>query len=63
MAHALIEAHSPVWTPKVPIFKQISQKSQASNKGPPRNIEKNRSYVMQTHLKFVISSNSNELSL
>ena len=25
-AHALIEAHSPVWTPKVQVFKQISQK-------------------------------------
>ena len=62
-AHALIEAHSPVWTPKMSIFKQISQKVQPLIKAHPRILKKNRSYVMQTHLKFVISSNSNELSL
>ena len=56
-AYALIEAHSPVWTPKMLIFfKQISTKKQASNKGPPTNIKKNRSCAMQKHLEFVISS-------
>ena len=57
-AHALIEGHSPVWTPKMPIFQANFQKNQASNKGQPRNIEeeKKRSYFIQKHLQFVISS-------
>ena len=38
-AHALIEAHSPVWTPKMPIF-QAFPKNQVSIKGQPTNIEK-----------------------
>ena len=32
------------------------KKNLASYKGPPTNIEKNWSYVMQKHLKFFISS-------
>ena len=54
-AHALIEAHSPVWTPKMPIFQANFHKNWASNKDPPMNIEKNKwCYVMQKHLEFVI---------
>ena len=41
-AHALIEAHSPVWTPKMPIFKQISQKVVPLIKANPRILKKNR---------------------
>ena len=55
-AHALIEAHSQVWTPKVPIFQANFPKNRASNNGTPMKILKNRSYVMQKHLEFVISS-------
>ena len=39
-AHALIEAQSPVWTPKMPIFQANFRKNRASNKGPHRNIKK-----------------------
>ena len=39
-AHALIEAHSPVWTPKMPFFEANFPKNQDSNKGPPTNIGK-----------------------
>ena len=39
-AHALIEAHSPVWTLKMPIFQANISKNRASNKGPPTNIER-----------------------
>ena len=39
-AHALIEAHFTVWMPKMPIFQANFPKNQASNKGPPTNIEK-----------------------
>ena len=39
-AHALIEAHSPVWTPKMMIFEANFPKNGASDKGPPTNIEK-----------------------
>ena len=35
-AHALIEAHPPVWMPKLEISQKIDP-----NKGPPTNIEKN----------------------
>ena len=55
-AHALIEAHSPVWMPKIPIFQANFSQNRTSNKGPPTNIEKKWSYVMQKHLEFVISS-------
>ena len=39
-AHALIEANSPVWTPKMLIFQDNFPKNGASNKGPPKNIKK-----------------------
>ena len=38
--HALIEAHSPVWMPKMLIFQANFPKNRASNKGPIKNIEK-----------------------
>ena len=56
LPHALIEALSPVWTTKMPIFQANFPKNRSSNKTPPMNIEKNRSYLSQKHLKFVICS-------
>ena len=58
-AHALIEAHFPVWTPKCRFFKQISPKMEPLIKAHPRILKNYRSNLMQKHHKFVISSKSN----
>ena len=56
-AHALIETHSPDWTPKMPIFPANFKKIEPTcNKGPLKNVEKNRSNAMQKHLEFVSNS-------
>ena len=56
-AHALlIEAHSPVWMGKIPIFQTNFPKKSRLIKAQPRILKKNWFYVMQKHLAFVISS-------
>ena len=39
-AHALIEGHSPVWTPKMLIFKQIFQNVEPPIKAHPQILKR-----------------------